>query len=58
MSTTEKGMMLLFFAPDYGSLSELPVCTLASQKFEKHVEVVWTACCQPQGLCALCDMTG
>ncbi len=30
MNTTEKGIMLLFFAPDYGSLSEHS-CTLASQ---------------------------
>ncbi len=30
VNTTEKGIMLLFFAPDYGSLSEHS-CTLASQ---------------------------
>ncbi len=42
MNTTEKGIMLLFFAPDYGSLS---VHLLLNTKLEKHVEVVWTACC-------------
>lgn len=26
-------------------------------KFEKRTEAVWTACCQSQELCALCDMT-
>ncbi len=58
MNTTEKWIMLLFFAPDYGSLS---VHLLLNTKLEKHVEVVWTACCHSahsQERCALCDLTG
>ncbi len=38
--------------------SEHPVHLLLNTKFEKRVEVVWTACCHSQELCALCDMTG
>lgn len=51
-------MMLLFFAPDYGSLWEHPVHLLLNTKFEKRVKVAWTACCHSQELCALCGMTG